>query len=107
MTNGKNKDILRELFKEENPTKIALTKAGGLSKDYESFLMKACKPHWASVLSKFGKKVDEIDEGKLKAQEALDACRKDTILEEKCSLGIGGKIASRKKLWETKYGIKF
>ena len=38
---------------------------------------------------------------------ALEQARTQTVLEEKCSLGIGGRIASNKRLWEEKYGIKF
>lgn len=106
ITNGKNKEILRTLFKEQTK-KEPLTSKGNLSQGYIDFLKKECKPHWASVLTKFGSKIEDIEEGKIKPLEVLEEARNKTILEEKCSLGIGGKIASNKRLWEEKYGIKF
>ncbi len=106
MTNGKNKEILRTLFKEQTK-KEPITAKGNLSQGYIDFLKNECKPHWASVLTKFGSKIDYIETGKIKPQEALEEARNQTILEEKCSVGIGGKLSSNKKLWEEKYGIKF
>jgi hypothetical protein len=107
MTDGKNKEVLRAKFKELNPEKEPLTKAGKISKDYESFLMENCKPHWASTVAKFNKKIQDIDAGKIKASDALEEVKKEARLEEKCALGIGGKLASNKKEWEIKYKIKF
>jgi len=108
ISNGKNKEVLRNIFKKNNPNKEPINaKTGKLSKSYEEFLTKECRPHWASVLSKFGKLVPQIEAKEIKAVDALKQSRNKTILEEKCSLGIGGKIASNKKLWEAKYGIKF
>lgn len=107
MPEGKYKEILRAKFKEVFPDKEPLTKAGKLSKDYEGFLIDECKPHWASVMSKFGKLVPKIDAKEITATEALDSCRSETIKEEKCSIGIGGILAKKKKEYEEKYGITF
>ncbi len=107
MTNGSNKDALRAMFKEANPDKSPLTKAGKVSKDYESFLIENCKPHWASVVSKFSKRVPEIDEGKIKASDALAESKLATMLQERCSLGIGGRLAKDRKRFEELYKIKF
>lgn len=106
MTNGKNKDILRTLYKQEKK-KEPITAKGILSQGYIDFLKKECKPHWASVLTKFGSKIEDIEGGKIKPQEVLEQARNETILEEKCSVGIGGKLSSKKRLWEEKYGVKF
>lgn len=107
MVDGKYKEALRGRFKDANPDKEALTKAGKLTKDYEGFLMETCKPHWASVMSKFGKLVPKIDAKEITATEALKSAREDTIKEEKCSIGIGGILAKKKEAYEAKYGIEF
>ena len=116
MTNGKNKEILRTMFKEFNPNKEPInTKTGKPSKAYEDFLLSThpktrqaiCKPHWTSVVSKFTKKITDIDAGKMEATKALELARKETILDEKCAIGIGGTIASTRKAFEEKYNIKF
>jgi len=107
MVDGKYKEVLRTRFKEVFPDKDPITKAGNLSKDYEGFLVEECKPHWASVMSKFGKLVDKIDAKEITAVDALKSAREETIKEEKCSIGIGGILAKRKKLYEEKYGIEF
>lgn len=107
MPDGKYKETLRERFKEANPDKEPLTKAGKLSKDYESFLSETCVPHWASVMSKFSKLVPKIDAKEITAVEGIASAREETIKEEKCSIGIGGILAKRKKLYEEKYGITF
>ena len=106
MTDGKFSEILREEFKKligEEP----ILKSGGLSKKYQDFLKDKCKPHWASVVSKFSEKVPDIDAGKVKAEDVLTESRNKTILEEKCAIGIGKSLAEKKKLYEKKYGIKF
>lgn len=107
MVDGKYKEVLRAKFKEINPDKDPITKAGKVSKDYESYLFETCKPHWASVMSKFSKKVVDIDAKRITAVEALKSAREDTIREEKCSIGIGGVLSERKKAYEAKYGIEF
>lgn len=107
MVDGKYRDILHSRFKEAYPDKEPLTKAGKLTKDYEGFLMETCKPHWASVMSKFSKLVPDIDAKKITAVDALKSAREGTIREEKCSIGIGGILAKRKKGYEEKYGIEF
>ena len=107
MVDGKYKEFLRAKFKEVNPDKEPITKAGKLGKDYKGFLMETCTPHWASVMSKFGKLVDKIDAKEITATEALKIAREDTIKEEKCSIGIGGILAKRKEAYEKTYGIKF
>jgi len=106
MTNGKNKEFLRSLYKEQTK-KEPITAKGNLSKEYQDFLKTECAPHWVPVLSKFGKLVPSIEAKEIEAKDALEEARNKTILEEKCFLGISGKIASNKKLWEEKYGIKF
>lgn len=107
MPDGKYKETLRSRFKEVNPDKKALTPAGDLTKGYTAFLMETCKPHWASVMSKFSKLVADIDAKKITAVDALKSAREETIKEEKCSIGIGGILAKRKKAYEEKYGIEF
>lgn len=107
MPDGKYKEVLRARFKEANPDKEALTKAGDLTKGYTDFLTEVCTPHWASVMSKFSKKVPDIDAKKLSAVDALKLAREETIKEEKCAIGIGGILAKRKKAYEEKYGITF
>lgn len=104
---GKYKDILRERYKEANPDKEPLTKAGDPTKAYTEFLGEVCVPHWASVMSKFGKLVGKIDAKEITAVDALKSAREETIKEEKCSIGIGGILAKRKKSYEEKYGITF
>lgn len=107
MADGKYSSILREKFKVENPNKQPITKAGKLTKDYEAYLTENCTPHWASTLSSFAKKVPDIEAGKIKPQKALDEAKRETILAEKCSIGIGGRLSAQKKKFESKYNIKF
>ena len=116
MTNGKNKEILRTMFKEFNPNKEPINvKTGKPTKAYEDFLLSThpetrqnvCKPHWTTVVSKFGKRTADIDTGKMEAIKALELAKRETILEEKCAIGIGGTIASKRKAFEEKYNIKF
>jgi hypothetical protein len=59
------------------------------------------------VVSKFGKSITDIDAGKMGATKALELAKRETILEEKCAIGIGEAIASKRKAFEEKYNIKF
>lgn len=108
MVDGKYKEFLRAKFKEANPDKEPIAvKTGKATKAYTEFLSEICVPHWASVMSKFGKLVPKIDAKEITATEALSTAREETIKEEKCSIGIGGILAKKKKVYEEKYGIKF
>ncbi|MEJ2251451.1 MAG: hypothetical protein P8Y97_17580 [Candidatus Lokiarchaeota archaeon] len=95
---GKNASILRQEFKAQK-NESPLTKTGNLKKDYEDWLLEKynesdCKPHWTYALRKFPKKVPDIDAGKIKAKDALAEARKETVLQEKCNLGIGTDLNS-------------
>ncbi len=41
------------------------------------------------------------------ATKALELAKRETILEEKCAIGIDEAIASKRKAFEEKYNIKF
>ena len=81
-----------------------LTKTGKFSVSYSNFLETDCSPHWVPLWSKMEKHNEEKPfKTKEEYNTVLKKYRKETILEEKCSIGGGGKGRRMKDLSEFKH----
>jgi len=102
MTNGKNKDILRNRYETETGKK-SITNKGDKSKGYKDFLLKKCTPHWMSEATELFKLEPKLISGDLTFNDARKLAREKTQLAEKCVITPASRIKSKLKKFEEQY----